>query len=74
MSAMTAPKEIQSEARWPVLFALLALGLLNFALPPTLIVGPRWVVLVVLLVLVVPTVLAHRAQPRVAHARARLRR
>src|ERR1035441_8163981 len=45
---MVSPKNPQAEVRWPVLFALLALGLLNFALPPTLIVGPRWVVLVVL--------------------------
>ncbi len=59
---MTAPKVIPSEARWPVLFALLALGLLNFALPSTLILGPRWVVLAVLVVLAVPTILAHRAR------------
>ncbi len=58
---MTAPKVIPSEARWPVLFALLALGLLNFALPTTLVLGPRWVVLAVLVALAVPTVLAHRA-------------
>ena len=58
---MTAPKAISSEARWPVLVALLALGLLNFALPTTLVLGPRWVVLAVLVVLAVPTVLAHRA-------------
>ncbi|HQQ76680.1 MAG TPA: hypothetical protein PLB01_04950 [Thermoanaerobaculia bacterium] len=58
---MTAPKVIPSEARWPVLVALLALGLLNFALPPTLILGPRWIVLAVLAVLTVPTMLAHRA-------------
>jgi uncharacterized membrane protein len=58
---MTAPKAIRSEARWPVLFALLALGLLNFALPLRLVLGPRWVVLALLVVLAVPTVLAHRA-------------
>ena len=58
---MTAPKAISSEARWPVLVALLALGLLNYALPPNLVLGPRWVVLVVLVALAVPTVLAHRA-------------
>lgn len=61
MSRMTAPKVPQSEARWPVFFALLALGLLNLALPPALTVGPRWVLLVVVLLLAVPTVLAHRA-------------
>ena len=58
---MGSSKNPQAEVRWPVLFALLALGLLNFALPPTLIVGPRWVVLVVLAVLAIPTVLAQRA-------------
>ncbi len=58
---MTAPKAISSEARWPVLVALLALGLLNFALPTTLVLGPRGVVLAVLVALAVPTVLAHRA-------------
>jgi uncharacterized membrane protein len=57
---MTAPKEISSEARWPVLVALLALGLLNYALPLNLVLGPRWVVLVVLVALAIPTVLAHR--------------
>ncbi|MBK9062631.1 MAG: DUF1345 domain-containing protein [Acidobacteria bacterium] len=59
---MTAPKVIPSEARWPVLVALLALGLLNFALPPTLILGPRWIVLAVLVALAIPTALAHRAR------------
>lgn len=58
---MTAPKVISSEARWPVFVALLALGLLNFALPTTLILGPRWVVLAVLVALALPAVLAHRA-------------
>ncbi len=69
MPQMTAPKAVQAEIRWPVLFALLALGLLNFALPPTLIVGPRWIVLAVLLLLTVPTVFAHRTG-RVALTRA----
>src|SRR5512141_189675 len=59
---MASPKNPPSEARWPVLFALLALGLLNFALPPTLILGPRWVVLALLAALAVPTLLAHRAR------------
>jgi len=58
---VTAPKVPPSETRWPVLVALLALGLLNFALPTTLVLGPRWVVLAVLVALAVPTVLAHRA-------------
>ena len=59
---MTAPKVLPPEARWPVLVALLVLGLLNFALPQTLILGPRWVVLAVLVGLAFPTMLAHRAR------------
>jgi branched-subunit amino acid transport protein len=61
---MPAAKAIPSEARWPVLVALLALGLLNYALPRTLVLGPRWVVLAVLAALAVPTVLAHRSGRR----------
>jgi len=62
MPPMAPSKVLPSEARWPVLFALLALGLLNFALPTALVLGPRWVVLAVLVVLAVPTWLAHRAR------------
>jgi uncharacterized membrane protein len=36
-------------------------GLLNFALPPTLTLGPGWVLLAVVAVLLVPTVIANRA-------------
>jgi uncharacterized membrane protein len=59
---VTAPKVLPPEARWPVLVAFLALGLLNFALPRTLSLGPRWVVLAILVALAVPTMLAHRAR------------
>ena len=58
---MASPKNPQAEPRWPILLTVLALGVLNLALPPTLTVGPRWVLLAVVAVLVVPTVLAHRA-------------
>ena len=47
--------------------------LLNFALPPTLILGPRWIVLAVLVALAVPTVLAHRARRTSLDAQSRLR-
>jgi hypothetical protein len=46
------------EPRWPALLALLAVGGLRFALPSALAVGPDWLVLVVVVVLIVPTVVA----------------
>ena len=58
---MATPKNPQAEPRWPVLFTVLALGVLNFSLPPTLTVGPRWVLLAVVAVLSVPTMMDHRA-------------
>jgi hypothetical protein len=49
------------EPRWPVTLALLAIGGLHATLPPALLVfGSRWLLLVSLSVLLVPTLLAHR--------------
>jgi hypothetical protein len=48
------------EPRWPALSALLAVGGLNMALPPSLSVGPRWLLLAIVIVLLVPTYLTHR--------------
>lgn len=53
-------RESQVEARWPALIAVLTLGGLYLALPPNLVVGPRWLYPVVVAGLVVPTVLLHR--------------
>jgi len=50
----------QPEPRWPALLAFLAVGLLNLALPPNLTMGPRWLLLAVLAVVLVPTVISHR--------------
>lgn len=47
--------------RWPALFALLSVGGLYFALPDSLVVGPRWLLLAVVTVLIVPTVLTRMA-------------
>jgi Protein of unknown function (DUF1345). len=58
---MASPKSSRVEARWPALLALIAVGVLNLALPPTLTVGPRWVLLALVVTLLVPTVIAHRA-------------
>lgn len=47
-------------ARWPALFALLALGGLYAALPSSLLLGgSRWLLLVVVSVLIVPAVVSH---------------
>lgn len=47
-------------SRWPALFALLALGGLNAALPPSLILsGSRWSLLAVISVLGVPLAVSH---------------
>lgn len=50
----------QPEPRWPALLAFLAVGGLNLALPPSLTMGPRWLLLAVLVVVLVPTVISHR--------------
>jgi uncharacterized protein DUF1345 len=47
------------EPRWPALIAILAVGLIYTALPRYLIVGPRWLFLVILVVLMVPTIVTH---------------
>lgn len=58
-----APESVQivpGEARWPAMAAILAVGTLHLALPDTMNVGPPWLLLVVVGVLLVPTVVAHR--------------
>ena len=49
------------EGRWPVLVALVGVGLISFSLPHSLVVGPRWLLLALVLVLLIPATLAHRA-------------
>src|ERR1700761_4160018 len=43
------------EPRWPAMLALLAVGGLRLALPESLSVGPDWLLIVVVLVLLIPT-------------------
>jgi hypothetical protein len=50
----------RSEPRWLPMLALLAVGGLRLALPKTLFVGPDWLLLLVVGILIIPTVLAHR--------------
>ncbi len=49
------------EARWPVLVAALGVGGITLALPHALVLGPKWLLPVVVAGLLVPTTLAHRA-------------
>lgn len=48
------------EPRWPALISIIAVGLLYLALPHTLIIGPRWLLIVVVGVLSIPTVFTWR--------------
>lgn len=51
----------EPEPRWQALLALLAVGAINLALPPWLSVAPAWVLPALLLILLAPSVVAHRA-------------
>ena len=53
-----APKRL--EPRWPAMLALLAVGGLRLALPKSLSVGPVWLLITVVGVLMIPTVWARR--------------
>ena len=48
------------EPRWQAILALIAVGGIYTALPSELSVGPRWLLLTIVLVLLVPAVVAHR--------------
>lgn len=50
----------QPEPRWQAVLALLAVAGIYLALPKELIVGPTWLLPVLVVVLLVPTVFAHR--------------
>ena len=48
------------EPRWHALIAVVAVGGLYMALPPSLTIGPRWLFPAIVLSLLVPTVVSHR--------------
>ena len=52
------------EPRWQALLAFLAVGTIYLALPPSLIVGPTWLLPTLIVVLLVPTVISHRTGKR----------
>jgi hypothetical protein len=68
MRHRTAPREkhtgepppLETEPRWPALVALLAVSGLSASLPASLAVIPRWVLLMLVMTLLVPTIMTHR--------------
>ncbi len=48
------------EPLWPAIVAMLADALINFALPERLSVGPRWLLVAVIFVLLIPLVFNYR--------------
>ena len=57
----SAREPVNPEARWPVLIAILGVGGVWLALPHTMVVGPRWLLFALIVVLLVPTTLLHRS-------------
>jgi hypothetical protein len=49
-----------TEPRWPALVAMIAAGLVYLALPEHISLGPRWLLLTVMIVLLVPILVSHR--------------
>jgi len=52
------------EPRWQALLAFLAIGGIYLALPANLIVGPIWLLPTMIVVLLIPTVMSHKAGKR----------
>ncbi len=49
-----------AEPRWPALVAVVGVVGLNTALPSSLVAGPRWLLFVIVIGLLIPTYLTHR--------------
>lgn len=58
-TTMNAPDRWDPEPRWPAWIAVLAVGGLYTALPGYLIIGPRWLFLAIVVVLLLPIVISH---------------
>src|SRR2546430_3001378 len=52
------------EPRWQALLAFLAIGGIYLALPRNLVFGPIWLLPTIIVVLLIPTVVSHRAGKR----------
>jgi hypothetical protein len=60
MHKVGVAKTINPEVRWPVIIALIGVGGISFALPHSLVLGPRWLLAALVIGLMIPTTLAHR--------------
>jgi len=58
-------ERLRHEPHWPAAVALLAVGGLSMALPPSIAVGPRWLLLVMVTALVIPAVITFHRHPGV---------
>jgi hypothetical protein len=54
----------EPEPRWQALLAFIAVAGIYLALPPSLIIGPIWLLPTLIVVLLVPTVVSHRTGRR----------
>lgn len=61
-SEIITTKQIEPEPRWPSVIAMMAIGGLFYALPSGMTVGPDWLVLVLVGILIVPAIFFHRAR------------
>ena len=52
------------EPRWQALLAFLAVGAIYLALPSNLVLGPIWLLPTIIVVLLIPTMVSHRAGKR----------
>ena len=50
----------EPEPRWPAIVATLSVGMLFYAMPESLTVGPGWLVLVIVAILLIPTTVFYR--------------
>jgi hypothetical protein len=60
MKTRTIAPKPRPEPRWPSALALLAVGGLRLALPESLSVGPDWLLLALVIVLLLPAIVARR--------------
>ncbi|MGA9883749.1 MAG: hypothetical protein WBQ34_08530 [Candidatus Acidiferrales bacterium] len=60
-SNRTMSLQAQQEPRWPAAVALIAAGFMYLGLPEDLSVGPRWLLLAIILVLLAPLAITHRS-------------
>lgn len=51
---------LQMTTRWPAIVAAVATGLLFYAMPKSLTVGPDWLILVLVVIFTIPSSLAHK--------------